>query len=288
MQTPEGLKTKILEIAAKLEKEGKEVLISCEPCYGACDIRDSEAQRLECKKIIHIGHNKMVESATPVDYLEHRSNVDILPLKKEFKKIDRYKRIGLVTSLQFLDCLNDVKDFLEDAGKKVEIGKSRKLYPGQILGCDVSAAKTIENKIDCFLFIGSGKFHALGAVLKTEKPVFILDVERKKIDTIDIDKFSRQSIVAKELAKDAKTFGILISTKPGQLNLGLAEKIKNEIENRGRKAFLLVFDEIKPEKLEGLDLDCYINTACPRITIEDRTAFKKPLLDWREWKEIFK
>ena len=33
------------------------------------------------------------------------------------------------------------------------------------------------------------------------------------------------------------------------------------------------------EKLEGLDLDAYVNTACPRIAIEDRTNFKKPILN---------
>ena len=59
----------------------------------------------------------------------------------------------------------------------------------------------------------------------------------------------------------------------------MAEKIKKELESAGKKAYILVFNEIKPEKLEGVELDCYINTACPRIAIENRTEFKKPILN---------
>ncbi len=63
------------------------------------------------------------------------------------------------------------------------------------------------------------------------------------------------------------------------MNIELAEKIKQDLIKKGKKAYILVFDEIKPEKLEGFDLNAYINTACPRIVIEDRTLFKKPILN---------
>jgi 2-(3-amino-3-carboxypropyl)histidine synthase len=63
------------------------------------------------------------------------------------------------------------------------------------------------------------------------------------------------------------------------MNLKLAKDIKNKLESDGKKAYILVFNEIKPEKLEGFELDCYINTACPRIAIDDRNEFKKPILN---------
>lgn len=284
LQVPEGLKTKVLQLTEQLEKQGNEVLISCEPCYGACDLRDSDARHLGCEKIIHYGHNKIIESRIPVQYEEYRMKIDVLPiLKKEFNKLDRYNSIGLLSTVQFLDCLTDIKNFLKDKGKKVETGKSKKLYTGQILGCDLTAAKSVERKVDCFLFVGSGKFHPLG--VGTKKPIFMLDIEKQKIEKIDTEKLEKQRMIAVELARDARMFGILVSTKPGQSNLELAEKIKDKIEKSGRKAYLLVFDEIKPEKLEGLQLDALINTACPRIA-DERVLFKKPFLNADEAEEI--
>lgn len=272
LQIPDGLKRKALKIADELG----DVLIDCESCYGACDLAINEAKALGCEKIIHFGHSKLIESDIPVEYKEIREKIN-LPLEK----IDiKEKRIGLVSTLQFLDSLGNVKEFLEKNGKIVKIGKGKN-YPGQILGCDVSSAKSIENEVEAFLYVGSGKFHPLGLALQTENPVYFLDMERNKLENLKElkEKFMKQKYAAIALAKDAKRFGILVSVKPGQLNIKLAKEIKKKLESRGKKAYILVFNEIKPEKLEGLDVDCYINTACPRIAIDNRTDFKKPILN---------
>lgn len=274
LQVPEGLKRKALEIADEIG----DVLIDCETCYGACDLAIHEAKILGCEKIIHFGHSKLIDADIPVEYKESREDYNPVPvLEKNFNKI-KGNKIGLVSTLQFLNSLESAKEFLEKKGKTVKIGKG-KIYSGQILGCDISSAKSIENEVDSFLFIGSGKFHPLGLALKTEKPVFVLDVEKNDIYDLDKQEFLKQKYAAIGLAKDANKFGILVSVKSGQLNLELAKKIKKELEEKGKKAYILVFNEIKPEKLEGLELDCYINTACSRIAIEDRTLFKKPILN---------
>lgn len=274
LQVPDGLKRKVLEIADEIG----DVLIDCESCFGGCDLAIQEAKILGCDKIIHYGHSKFMNTEIPVEYIELREDYDPIPvLEKEFDKI-KGKKIGLVSTLQFLDSLEKAKEFLEKKDKIIKIGKG-KFYPGQILGCDVSSAKSIENEIDSFLFIGSGKFHPLGLALQTEKPVFVLDAEKNNIYELDKQQFLKQRYAAIALAKDANKFGILVSVKPGQLNLELAEEIKKKLEDKGKKAYILIFNEIKPEKLEGLELDCYVNTACPRIAIENRTEFKKPILN---------
>jgi len=279
LQVPDGLKRKALKIADELG----DVLIGCESCFGACDLAIQEAKVLGCDKIIHYGHSKIFDTDIPVEYVELREDYDPTPvLEKDLDKI-KEEKIGLISSLQFLDSLENAKKFLEKKGKIVKIGKGR-LYQGQILGCDVLSAKIIEKEVEAFLYIGSGKFHPLGIALKTEKPVYVLDVEKREItDLKEIkEKFLKQKYAAIALAKDAKRFGILVSVKLGQLNLELAKEIKKKLEEKGKKAYILVFNEIKPEKLEGLELDCYINTACPRITIENRTEFKKPILNTDE------
>jgi len=272
LQVPDGLKRKALKIADELG----DVVIDCESCYGACDLAINEVKSLGCDKIIHFGHSKLIETDVPVEYKEIREKVEI-PLEKiEIKE----KRIGLVSTLQFIDSLKKVKEFLEKNGKTVRIGKG-KSYAGQILGCDISSAKAIENEVDAFLYVGSGNFHPLGLALQTDKPVYFLNVEKNELEDLKQlkEKFLKQKYATIAMAKDAKNFGILVSIKPGQLNLKLAKEIKNRLEKKRNKAYILVFNEIKPEKLEGLELDCYINTACPRISIDNRIDFKKPILN---------
>ncbi len=293
LEAPEGFKRKILEIAEQIEKEGNEVIISGESFYGSCDLREHEAVALKCDKIIHIGHNQFMKSEFPVEYREFKVDISVLPiLESNFSKIEKFKSIGLLSSVQFIDSLPKIKALLEERGKNVFIGKGRNdgrvLYDGQILGCDLTPALAVKDKVDCFIFVGSGKFHALGADLKTDKPIFILDVEKKEVKLMENQKFLRQRYAAIALAKDAKTFGVLVSTKRGQMNAKGAELIKKRLELKGKKAFIIAFDEIKPEKLEGLGLDCLINTACPRIAVEDRTSFKQPILNLDELEEVFK
>jgi len=277
LQIPDGLKRRALKIA----DETGDVIIDCESCYGACDLAINEAKALGCDKIIHFGHSKLIETDILVEYKEIREKFDIKPLLKKISI--KEKKIGLISTLQFIDSLEEVKEFLEKSGKIIRIGKGRS-YDGQILGCDVSSAKSIENDVDAFLYIGSGNFHPLGLALKTEKPVYFLNIEKNKLENLKElkEKFLKQRYVAIALAKHAKTFGILVSVKPGQMNLKLAKEIKNKLESDGKKAYILAFNEIKPEKLEGFDLDCYINTACPRIVIDNRTDFKKPILNLDE------
>lgn len=272
LQIPEGMKRKALKIADGLG----DILIDCESCFGACDLAIQEAKVLGCDKIVHYGHSKIIDTDIPVEYVELRQDYDPLPVLKKYSI--KEKKIGLVSTLQFIDSLEKTRKYLEEKGKIVKIGKG-KFNQGQILGCDVSAAKAVEKNVDAFLYVGSGNFHPLGLAMQTEKPVYFLDVEKGEVTVVGKEKFLKQRYAATAIAKDAKTFGVLVSVKPGQLNLKLAKEIKKKLEAKGKKAYILVFNEIKPEKLIGLELDCYINTACPRIAIDNRTDFKKPILN---------
>ena len=277
VQLPEGLIIKSRELEDALSKEGVQALVSLEPCYGACDLRDCEALRLGCDLLVNVGHSDFgLKSKVPVLYYEWKKDWDPVPiLEKEKSKLP--EKIGLVSTVNFLDSLEKIRDYLEKNGKKCYTG-SGPSHPGQILGCDVSAALEIEKKVDAFLFIGSGFFHPIGLALKTEKPVFSLTQE-KALKKVEKDKFVKQQHAARALAKDCKTFGILVSTKPGQVQAEKALELKKKLESEGKKAFVFTMDSITPEKLLGLDLDCYVSTACPRLAIENRTLFGKPILN---------
>jgi 2-(3-amino-3-carboxypropyl)histidine synthase len=284
VQFPEGLMLKIQDIVRKLEEQGFEVVLCLERTYGACDVRDEEAKRLGCDAILHIAHEDFgVKSSLPVIYYPYFIESNPIPiLEKEFSKLEKFEKIGLVTSLQFVNSISKVKNFLENKGKKVFIGKSStEKYEGQILGCRIGAGKQIEGKVDAFLCISAGKFYPLGLALHTEKPVFNLDLETGKIYDLEEQKIKIKKIEAWNLSqlKDAKKVGLLITWKKGQM-FGKPFELKKELEKQGKEVYVLAMDEISEEKLQGLKLDVLISFACPRISSDDLERFKIPLINY--------
>lgn len=285
VQFPLGLRNeKIQEVSKTLEKEGITPVLCVEPTYGACDIRDAEAKRLECDAILHVAHIDFgVKSEVPVVYWPYFIGSDpVSILEKEFNKLDGYKKLGLVGSLQYMDKMPEVKNYLEGRGKEVFIAEVEGVkYPGQILGCRLKAGKVIEDKVDAFLCVSAAKFYGIGLMLSTDKPMLTLDVERKEITDIAHEKKRIQKIIAwnRSAFKDAKRVGILVSFKKGQLVLPYA--IKNYLENKLKKeAYILAGDEITQEKIMGLKLDFLVSTLCPRVGTDDTDRFEIPILNW--------
>ena len=61
IQLPEGLKPEAPHIAKAVEKAGALPIISADPCYGACDLAEAEAESLNADLIIHYGHSKLLK-----------------------------------------------------------------------------------------------------------------------------------------------------------------------------------------------------------------------------------
>ncbi len=282
VQVPEGLKTRVLELARELEAAGFVVLVSCEPCFGACDLRDREAKALGCDALLHIGHTDFgVKAAVPVVYEPWRMSVGVVPLlEKHAAALGKLGRIGLVSTSQYPEALQQAKQWLASRGVAVSTAThGRAGTEGQILGCDFSAALPLEKSIDAFLYIGSGKFHPLGLARAVAKPVLALDVETGELTDYakERNRVLARKAFAIEHAKEAKRFGILLSSKPGQGSAAVAERCAQELRSAGREAWVLVMDFLDPAKLLGLKLDALVNVACPRID-EDR-AFAQPVLN---------
>ncbi|MBN2042818.1 MAG: diphthamide biosynthesis enzyme Dph2 [Candidatus Aenigmarchaeota archaeon] len=282
LQVPEGLKMGVQDLADFLTGEGIDVFISIEPCFGACDLRINEAEAMGCDLVVHVGHSDFgVESKIQVIYHEYGIEIDPVPLlEHHLASLGGYKRIGLVTTIQFVSALGKVRDFLEKNGFAAMTGKSSKGIEGQILGCDHSAGLSVKDEVDCFLFVGSGRFHPLGLQEKTEKPVFFLDVEKSQLTNFsrERERMETLSIMRVQKAKGLDNFGIIVSSKPGQMKTKMAEEIKERLKGMGKKVYVLVADQITPEKLMGLKIDVLVNTACPRIR-EDHDLFRKTILN---------
>ncbi len=289
LQLPQGLKPEGLRLAKVVEKAGALPIISADPCYGACDLAVNEAQSLSVDLIVHFGHSRFLKhEQVPTIYVEARASVTIdEAVEKALPLLSSYSKIGLATSVQHLQMLNQAREILVRAGKTVIIGDTGQMsYAGQVSGCNYSNAKSIANEVEAFLFVGGGLFHALGIALSTSKPTFIADPYDKRAFPIDVDaqKILKQRWSCIQEAQNAKTFGILVGLKPGQKHLDEALKVKDLAEKQGKTAFLLAAREITPESLlEFPSIDAYVNTACPRVSLEAAGKFSKPVLTLNEF-----
>jgi 2-(3-amino-3-carboxypropyl)histidine synthase len=297
LQFPEGLKVYAVDLARQIENEtGSTVIISGDPCYGACDLSDKDMDGL-IDVLVHFGHTPLpLNYRTPVIFVEAHYQLESMEILKEALNLLKGKnKIGLVTTTQHLHLLDDVTPFLEENGKNVLMKEGVGTLKGQVLGCNFSAVQDLP--VDAFLYLGSGNFHPLGIKLFTGKPVIIADPylnEARKIDKF-ADRILRIRFAKITKASESKKFGILVSSKEGQSRWKLAKALKRMIHKEGKEAYLILLDEINPSSLIPFrDLDAFIVTACPRIAIDDSKMYQKPLLTpseleialgKREWKD---
>ena len=288
LQFPEGLKPEAPRLAKTVEKTGALPIVSADPCYGACDLATEAAESLGADLIVHYGHAKLLRhEPIPTIYVEARATVNISEaVEKALPLLEKWRRIGLATTVQHVQTLDVVREVLVRAAKIVIIGDAGRLsYPGQVIGCDYSNAKSIVKDIEAFLFVGGGRFHALGVALSTSKPTIVADPYDNRAFSVDdeADRVLRQRWRSVEKAQKARNFGILIGLKPGQKNLEQALQIKRKLEEKGKNACMFAIREATSEALsEFPTIEAYVNTACPRLSIEDAQRFRVPVLSKNE------
>ena len=284
LQLPEGLKPTAPRLASFVEQAGALPIVSSDPCYGACDLPVSEAKLLGADLIIHYGHTPMtLNTEVPVVYVEAKAKIGIKEaLKEALPYLESWSKIGLVTTVQHIHQLDEAKSLLEAAGKTVFVGDADPVkHSGQVIGCDFGNAQFVSDKVEAYLFVGGGRFHAMGVALATGKPTVIADPYEKM--AYPIQDQARRIIMQRwgniSEAKEAKSFGVLISLKSGQMRLRAAMDIKEKLEQNGLKATLFALREVTPSALMQFpSIDAFVNTACPRLSLDDAPHFGKPLL----------
>ncbi|MGQ9551231.1 MAG: diphthamide biosynthesis enzyme Dph2 [Candidatus Bathycorpusculaceae bacterium] len=303
IQLPEGLKPEGPRLAKIVEKAGALPIVSANPCYGACDLATDEAESLGADLIIHYGHAKLMKHEhIPTIYVEARATITVEDaVERALPLLEKWSRIGLATTVQHVQALDGVREILLRAGKTVLIGDAGRMnYPGQIIGCDYSNVKSIAGDVDAFLFVGGGRFHALGTALATSKPTIVADPYEKRAYSVneEAQKILKQRWASIEEARKAKTFAVFVGLKPGQKKLDEALSIKEKLEKNGKLVYLFAVREVTPEVLmEFPTVDAYVNTACPRVSLDDTSMFQKPvltvnetlvLLGLSEWEDLCK
>jgi len=220
-----------------------------------------------------------------------------IKLTKELKNYLNKKNIrsvALFASVQF----TNLKDFIKELEKnkiKVKITKAKTTNENaQILGCDCSADsfqdKIIENS-DAILYVGDGLFHPKALLLsqiknKEFKLVIIFDPisnQIKEINKKDIEKQVQKYIRNLKMFINSKNIGILVTIKPGQQYFNSAKNLKEKLKEQGKKAYIFIDNNINISQLENYPfIQCWVNTACPRIGTDDIVNIEKPLINIKE------
>lgn len=275
LQAPEGLKRRLGALAGELRDAGFTVIISGDPCYGACDLDIDILQDADI--LVHLGH-------APVDETDHvlydiaRMEFDPETILFALPYISG-TTIGLVTTVQHVHLIPAVTKVLQDAGIEVIVaeGTGRTPYSGQILGCSYeSARKTGASEI---LYVGTGEFHPLGVQIATGARVIACDPYTRTCGLVDGDRLLRRRFALIERAKAAMQFGIIISPKTGQGRRELA----NRLISLSDRAVPVLLREVTPDQLLNLGMPCYVNTACPRLAYDDQVRWPVPVLTPQEF-----
>jgi len=286
IQLPEGLKTSALRISNDLHfKTNSKIIVLGTHCYGACDLYTDYKRVADA--LVQYGHSSIPALGNDPDvrFVEVRVHLDIQNAVISAAKV-LPERVGLLATVQYIGLISDAKRSLEGLGKTVLLGKGdrRISYPGQVLGCNCSAASHIENEVDAFLYIGEGDFHPLAAAFGIEKKIIVLNPvtgELRSVENIK-ERMLRKRFAAIEVSKKADTFLVISCTKVGQNRSDEADAIAEKIRECGKTAYRIVLDEIGPEALMPYSVDAYVNTACPRIAMDDSAKYSRPMLTLTE------
>ncbi|HDR73996.1 MAG TPA: diphthamide biosynthesis enzyme Dph2 [Methanoculleus sp.] len=270
LQFPEGLKRKAASVARALAAAGIGVVISGDPCYGACDL-DLDLLG-ETDLLVHFGHAP-VDEREGVLYVHAPYDFDVSVLDAALPLLEGTE-IGLVTTVQHAHLVDAAASYLQTLGISCAVaqGSARTPLPGQILGCSFEAARATGARE--ILFVGTGVFHALGVQLATGARVVALDPYRGSAEAVDASRLLRKRHVLIEKAREAESIGILLSKKSGQKRGALATRLAALSD----AAFIVALQEITPDTLLNLGFDCYVNTACPRLAYDDQVRFPAPVL----------
>ena len=277
LQAPEGLKRTLFALARQIEElTGAEVIISGDPCFGACDLDLRLAGEVDL--MLHLGHAQLGEGDGKTVFLEARMDCDLYSAAKKAATALRERRVGLATTIQHAHKLEEARRALREVGLEAIVGPAgdRISRPGQVLGCCYSSVRALD--VEEFLFLGTGRFHPLGLALATGKRVVTVDPLTGEVSEIDIDPMLRRRYAAICRAAEAKRFAVLVSKKPGQSRMALARQLKARGEARGREMFLVCLDNIEPDRLLNLGVQAAVSTACPRVALDDAAKYAVPIL----------
>ncbi|KAF2724139.1 Diphthamide synthesis [Polychaeton citri CBS 116435] len=284
---PEGLLMFATTISDILTQfcHGIETIIMGDVTYGACCIDDYTARALGCDILIHYAHSCLI----PVNITKIQTLyvfVDIgVDVEHLLATIDRNFKpgstIAMVGTIQFNATLHGTAPKLRAAGYDIIIPQIAPLSKGEILGC-TSPHLAKEQNVDLILYLGDGRFHLESAMIHNPSvPAYRYDPYSRRLtrETYDHDQLLADRSNALSQARKAKKWGLILGSLGRQGNPHTLRMIEEHLESKGVPVVHLLLSEIFPGKLGMMhEVECWVQVACPRLSIDWGYAFPRPLL----------
>lgn len=290
LQMPEGLLLFATTISDILTEfcPGIETLIMGDVTYGACCIDDYTARAMGCDLLVHYAHSCLI----PVDVTKIKTlyvfvdiSIDTSHLLSTLEhNFSPGKTIAMVGTIQFNATIHGIKSTLEKAGFRIIVPQIAPLSKGEILGCtspnlDQYAGDT---PVDLILYLGDGRFHLESIMIHNPSvPAYRYDPYSRRLTHEVYEHAEMQDLrrAAIRTAKGAKKWGLILGSLGRQGNPHTMALIERKLAARGVPFVNLLLSEIFPGKLAMMgDVECWVQVACPRLSIDWGYAFPRPLL----------
>ncbi|KPV78283.1 uncharacterized protein RHOBADRAFT_32925 [Rhodotorula graminis WP1] len=306
LQMPEGLAMYGCAIVDILERfTGAECVIMGDVTYGACCIDDYTARALGCDMMIHYGHSCLV----PVD----TTTIKTLYVFVEIG-VDRQHLAGTVR-LNFPTCIpprgagalasgasgegNSASSEVAAASPRFEVvvPQVKPLSPGEILGC---TAPKLAADTDALLYVGDGRFHLESIMIQNPLvPAFRYDPYTKRLTRELYDHAEMREVRGQAVARarDSLSWAVVLGTLGRQGNLRVLKSVTRHLDappatsstmlstttpssTSSSTPFIpILLSELSPAKLSLLQgISTFVQTSCPRLSIDWGYAFSRPLL----------
>ena len=286
LQFPEGLllfATTISDIITQF-CSGTETVIMGDVTYGACCIDDYTARALDCDLLIHYAHSCLIPvNVTKIKTLYVFVDIAIdtghllAAVEGNFQPATR---ICMVGTIQFNSTIHNVKADLHRAGFDVTVPQTTPLSKGEILGC--TSPRLQSSDVDLILYLGDGRFHLESAMIHNpDIPAYRYDPYSRKL-TRETYQHAEMHNLRKDAvlkARKAKKWGLILGSLGRQGNPHVLTKIEKQLGSHNIAYVNLLLSEIFPGKLAMMpDVGCWVQVACPRLSIDWGYAFPRPLL----------
>lgn len=237
-----------------------------------------------------------------LEFLQARYGIDF-EIPKDFVKTlhkifdnGKNKNLAVFSAVQFRKHLDEVREILTKEGFTSEISKAfRTSIEGQILGCDsYSDALNLDlSEIDGFIYVGDGYFHPNALLLAQEyeeeiKPVILVNIVQQIIEIIDkkhIEKYLKKKKGNLLRFHSSKNIGVFVTTKWGQEYMKSARKLPELFPEKD--FYFFIGDNFLDQEIENFPyIECFVNTACPRIGQDDILRHSKAVINIKDiWKK---
>lgn len=253
--------------------------------YGACCIDDYTARALGCDMLVHYAHSCLIPvNVTKIQtlYVFVDIQIDLLHLLATIERnFKTGSTIAMVGTIQFNATLHGTAQKLRSVGYNIIVPQIMPLSKGEILGC-TSPHLTKEQAVDLILYLGDGRFHLESAMIHNPSvPAYRYDPYSRRLthETYDHETLLSDRSNALVQARSARKWGLILGSLGRQGNPHTMTLIENHLREKGINWVNLLLSEIFPGKLAMMpDVDCWVQVACPRLSIDWGYAFPRPLL----------